>query len=370
MDNPFNHPEPLSAKPSRRLLGQVLVDGDFISHYDLERALEKQKRTNEMLGEVLVGMGVLDPTDLKAALSVQGELASVKDAIRSASGVRFLLGEILLTAKRITPEQLQSALDDQKRTGEKLGAVLVRRRYITEKELEAALAFQQHQGEGGVSLSPFRLGEILVATNQITRDQLVRALARQKYTHKKIGELLIESGDIFPHQIAHGLNVQKKLVTAALVAALSLASVSNAGAASPARTETRSGSGKIRVSATIPERTTIRINRQVTTIVITTADISRGYVDVPTASRVEVQNNSPHGYLLVFEGVNGTDRMFREVTVRGLGREVEIGAGGGFVPQPYAGSPVAMELGYRFVLEKDARPGTYSWPFVLSARPF
>jgi hypothetical protein len=28
-----------------------------------------------------------------------------------------------------------------------------------------------------------------------------------------------------------------------------------------------------------------------------------------------------------------------------------------------------MELSYRFVLLKDARPGTYAWPFALAIRP-
>src|SRR4030067_1513404 len=104
-----NNPLPSEAPP-RRLLGQVLVDGELISSYDLDRALERQKRTNEMLGEVLVGMGVLDPADLKAALSVQGELASVKDAMRAGAGVSSLLGELLLAGERLTPGQLDAAL--------------------------------------------------------------------------------------------------------------------------------------------------------------------------------------------------------------------------------------------------------------------
>ena len=367
MDNDLgNNPLPSGTLP-RRLLGQVLVDGEFISHNDLDRALERQKRTNEMLGEVLVGMGVLDPADLKAALSVQGELASVKDAIRAGAGVRLLLGELLLAAKRITPEQLDSALEEQKRTGEKLGAVLLRRNHITENELRAALAFQENQGRERTSPSPFRLGEILVATGQITREQLDRALERQKQTRKKIGELLIESGDIGPHQVAYGLQVQKKLVIAALVAAMSMANVASAKAASPAESGARSGSAQIQVSAKVASRTTLKMLWQPSDITITEKDIARGYVDAPSASLIEVRNNNPRGYLLVFEGLNGP---FRKTLVRGMEREVQIGPGAGLVPMPHARGPVTMELSYRFFLSENARPGTYSWPLTLSSQPF
>jgi hypothetical protein len=38
-------------RTARRLLGQVLVDGDFISAGELERALEEQNGTTSCLGK-------------------------------------------------------------------------------------------------------------------------------------------------------------------------------------------------------------------------------------------------------------------------------------------------------------------------------
>ena len=73
-------------RPSRRLLGQVLVDGGFVSPGDLARALEEQNRTNEMLGEVLVRMKAADPAEIAAVVSIQSDLASLEDAVRSAAG--------------------------------------------------------------------------------------------------------------------------------------------------------------------------------------------------------------------------------------------------------------------------------------------
>jgi hypothetical protein len=348
----------------RRLLGQVLVDGEFITPFDLARALEEQKRTNVMLGEALVRLGVIDPIDLKAALSVQGELGSIHDAIRVAAGVRMLLGELLLAAKRITPGQLDAALDEQRRTGDRIGEILARRGWITRAELDAVLAFQQHQGGEGPSSERLRLGEILVATGQITRARLDAALLRTRTSPKRIGDLLVEAGDLRPEQVDRGLRIQKMLVTASLVAVLSLAS------AAETQDVSRAGPGpsaaRVEVSARVQATATLRVLWQQARIAITDADILRGYVDVRSASRIEMRNNSVQGFMLVFEAAEGP---FREVYVRGLGREVQLGSGGGFAPMPYSQGPVVVELSYRFMLNKEIRAGVYDWPLVLSSRP-
>lgn len=357
--------------PARRLLGQVLVEGGFITRDVLDRALERQARTHELLGEALVRMGALDSLDLTAALSVQGDLSSAGSALRAAAGRRQLLGELLLAAKRITPEQLGEALAEQGRTGERIGEILVRRGALSREELAAVLAFQEHQGKGSEAPSPFRLGEILVATGQITRRQLDFALSRQGKTGGKLGELLVESGYVAPHQVSRGLAIQRKLVTAALVAVLSMASAQGAGAQEAAGIRPSGGrtSASIEVSASILPRTTLTIRSQPRLLVVTREDIRRGYVEVPAASRIEVRSNDPRGYLLVFENRAGPEAPFREVIVRGLEREVQIGRGGGWVPRADARGPVSVELSYRFSLAEDVRPGEYPWPLSLSARP-
>ena len=355
-------------RPARRLLGQVLVDGGFVSPGALARALEQQNRTNEMLGEVLVRMKAADPAEIAAVVSIQSDLASLEDVVRSAAGARQFIGELLQRARKVTSEQLEHALSEQRRTGEKLGEILVRRGVLTRGQLDAVLMFQKCQAGEAPSSVRFRLGEILVATGRITREQLEDVLSRQKLTKKNIGDLLVESGAVAPHQLARGLRLQEMLVTAALVAVLSLADVAAAqempkGGARPA-----TGSARIQVTATVPSRATLRVLHQERTLVVTTEDVARGYVDAPAASRIEVRNNSRGGCLLVFEGVAGPDAPFGRVSVRGLGRDVEIGPGGGFVPHSYAPAPVTEELSYRFSLSRDARPGTYPWPLQVSVR--
>src|SRR5436190_1678180 len=56
--------------------------------------------------------------------------------------MRKKLGECLIQAGLITENDLQSALVEHKRTGERVGAVLVRMKLATEKQIGKALAFQ------------------------------------------------------------------------------------------------------------------------------------------------------------------------------------------------------------------------------------
>src|SRR5574339_617939 len=56
--------------------------------------------------------------------------------------MRKKLGECLIQAGLISEDDLQAALTEHKRTGERLGAVLVRLNLATEKQITKALAYQ------------------------------------------------------------------------------------------------------------------------------------------------------------------------------------------------------------------------------------
>jgi len=350
----------------KRLLGRILVDGRFVSKKDLDQSLELQKKTNEQLGSILVRMGILDSCDLDATLSIQKELASPEDAIKLAAGTKRLLGELLLQARHISRKDLENALQEQERTGERLGEVLKRWSLLTEEELKTVLQFQKHQGIQKPAEGKLRLGELLVATHDISRTQLDDALRKQKYSKKKIGEILVEEGHVKPQQVNRALKLQQKLVTAALIAALFLA-----GTMIPRKAYSTSagvGSTKLIVTAHVMPHVKLKVLKQLSELIITNADITRGYVDIPVASRIEVKNNNPAGCLLVFEGLGGPMNFIKGVYIQGGGREVYVESAGWMI-QPFTRTPVSMELSYRFVLSKDALPGTYAWPLTISARP-
>lgn len=60
-----------SGVETKKPLGQLLVDGAFVTPADLEAALDESRRTGRKLGEVLVDRGTLTPETLATALSFQ-----------------------------------------------------------------------------------------------------------------------------------------------------------------------------------------------------------------------------------------------------------------------------------------------------------
>lgn len=353
----------LTARIKKRLTGTIMVDGTFISRRKLEAALKIQKETNLKIGEILVRMGALNPMELKAVLSVQKELSSLESSLKAAAGIREQLGQLLLKAKRITSDQLDNALKIQHKSGEPLGEIFVRMGLLTKNELRAALTFQRHQGGEGPVLKRFKLGEILVATEQISRKQLKEIVARQKTSQKKVGELLVEAGYAQPRQIKFGLKLQRKLVTAAIIASLSL---TNMLGVSSAHAESTSTNTKINVSARVLERTSMRILSQAQEVIITHTDIFRGYIEIPNASQIHVRSNNPLGYLLAFEVLSSSDNVFDSFNVAVGGQDVRLSKSGGWIHQPFIKGGVTINLNYRFMLSKDAQPGTYNWPLMVS----
>ncbi|MRR53678.1 MAG: hypothetical protein EG822_04080 [Deltaproteobacteria bacterium] len=343
-----------------RYIGQILVDGGFVSSRDLELALEEQRSTNELLGQVLTKMGVIDPADLKVALSVQEQLVHLEDAVKAAAGVRQMLGALLLQAGQINEAQLEQAIAEQKKCGGKLGEIFVRLGFLTERQLAALLDFQKGQEDVQSTSSPLRLGDILVSAGHITWEQLDCALGKQSISRKKLGEVLLEEGFVQPQQIRHGISLQQKLLTSILVGILALASVPDAEAA------TRSASAEVRVSATVLPYTQMNVHNQSSMLIVTETDVSRGYVDVPVGSSIEVKSNSRDGHCLSFES---SDELFKQVRIDGLGKPAVLGTGSGIVPFVMEGKSVRINLSYRFILAENIKPGAYPWPLTVSVIP-
>lgn len=201
------------------MLGQILTNGKFISHDELQDALDRQRRTNELLGEILVDMGVLDAKDLEIILSIQ-DISSPKDAVGMAAGIRRLLGELLLRGRLITLGQLEFALREQGRTGEKLGEIFVRIGLLSKSELNTLLTFQRTQSGEIPGSELLRLGTLLLAIGYISGEELEKALA-YKGPEKKLGEVLVELGHVQSDHVDHCLRLQHRLVSAALITALS-----------------------------------------------------------------------------------------------------------------------------------------------------
>lgn len=150
--------------------------------------------------------------------------------------------------------------------------------------------------------------------------------------------------------------------SAALAAAAAAALVAPASAAA-------SGSQNVLITAKILKRASLTVVTQPTAVVVTAADVARGYVDVPAPAQVAIQSNSLAGYSLEFASQGG---FMRQILVKGLANEVQLSPEGGAVMQSSSGIGVTkttLALSFRFVLAESTQQGTYPWPMRLSVTP-
>lgn len=128
------------------------------------------------------------------------------DMALSAASVRgeLRLGEILVREGLITEHQLAAALRWKKENGgyTPLGMVLVKQKVLTRQRLDRALdAYGKRM----------RLGEALVSSGAITRQQLDTAVAEQRSTRERLGQVLIRlnylSDDALRRTIAAQLDI-------------------------------------------------------------------------------------------------------------------------------------------------------------------
>lgn len=128
-------------------------------------------------------------------------------------------------------------------------------------------------------------------------------------------------------------------------------------------------SARLLVTATVLKHANIKVLAQPASVVVTAADIARGYVDVPGLAQVAIQSNSLEGYMLMF-AIQGD--FVRQALVKGLGPDVQVGASGGGIAHGAGSrgmSKTTLDLGFRFVLSESAQQGVYAWPLHLSVTP-
>jgi hypothetical protein len=314
------------------------------------------------LDAILPALGVVAPADLLTGLDIEEYLDQLDQVLALAAGERQRLGELLRAAERITSEQLDDALSEQRVDGRKLGEILIGKDVLTQRERDVVLEFQRRQAEASPVARALALGNILVATGQITQAQLEEALHRQAETGRRLGEELVEAGHVGRGQIEGGLLLQRKLIAYALVVAMGLAPLATMAPSAEAGQK----SAAMPVSVAVIANAKVRTDYQAAQLRITEADVARGYVEIAAASRFSVATNSRSGYLMEFYPVGN---LFESVQVSGLGNAVQLGADGGVIVQRGPLPHAFHELSFRFILRPDARPGIYAWPLLLSVRP-
>ncbi len=140
-------------------------------------------------------------------------------------------------------------------------------------------------------------------------------------------------------------------------------------AAAPMMAAASAQEAKLAVSATVLKHASMKVLAQPSAVVVTPADIARGYVDVPVASQILVLCNTEQGFMLEFAS---SGDGIRQILVRGLGADVQLGPDGGGVAQRVSGrgmTRTSLDLSFRFVLSEAAQQGAHPWPVRLSVTP-
>ncbi|MBX9951501.1 MAG: hypothetical protein K2Y39_20190 [Candidatus Obscuribacterales bacterium] len=246
-------------------LGELLIEMGFLQPKELEDAVAMANQTRLPLGSVLVMSGHLSDKELRACVLGQSLLKDnviVKDdmfkvmRIVRERGVSFeegmqtlegkvekvdketnKLGELLIEAERITPEQLQIALDTVESSGLPLGRVLVLTGAVNEPVLKVGLEVQVGVRDGSISREEaimklrtvssvstvtrqslemtaptldkiLRLGEFFEKAGIISDTDMLNALEVALTQQRRVGEVLVQFNLVSEKMVEAALELQ------------------------------------------------------------------------------------------------------------------------------------------------------------------
>jgi hypothetical protein len=121
------------------------------------------------------------------------------------------------------------------------------------------------------------------------------------------------------------------------------------------------------VSATVNPIARIETQSEPAELLVTDADLRRGYIDVLQPTALTVRSNSAGGFAIDLTTVTP---VLTSMIVRGLDTEFSLGPDGGTVVQRWQ-SPhlVNLSLQFRLMLAPGLAAGRYPWPMRVAVRP-
>jgi hypothetical protein len=146
-----------------------------------------------------------------------------------------------------------------------------------------------------------------------------------------------------------------------LFAATTIAACAFIGAAGATESDTR-----LAVSARVLRHVRMQVVAQPQVLVVTEADVRRGWVEAPAPMQVSVQSNSQDGYSLSLTNVGP---FVRSAQVGGLGGVHRLHTEPLALHRPMPGPGVkrdVVDLSFRFELAPETRHGTYAWPIQVA----
>lgn len=143
-----------------------------------------------------------DQAEEAAGAAAESPSPAEQTPLQSPPPPRKTIGEQLLEAGLINEEQLEEAIERQKQYGGRLGDILAELGYVSEEQLDQLL---------GKPKMRLRLGEMLVHNGYITSHQLEKALAYQKKSGGKLGDILLSLRFIEPEELYRAIATQNSI---------------------------------------------------------------------------------------------------------------------------------------------------------------
>src|SRR2546421_8811383 len=99
--------------------GELLIELGFVTEYQVQEALALQSLTGNRVGEALMSLGYITRAQLQRALSMalgRGQPIALD---------KPPLGEVLMGLRYCTQQDIDAALEHQRKDGRRLGEILV-----------------------------------------------------------------------------------------------------------------------------------------------------------------------------------------------------------------------------------------------------
>jgi type II secretory ATPase GspE/PulE/Tfp pilus assembly ATPase PilB-like protein len=179
--------------PGKLRIGEILVREGLISadQVDLVLALQKTRHPTPPFGELCVELGLLTPPTLGKILSKHHE--------------RVPLGEILVHLGLVSIEQVQVALESQRKTKKRLGSILVEQCLLATDALVNAL-YQQAQ----LAKQHLKRQEATPLIPRISAQELAAAAAAAREQHRPLATVLMEQFHLNKQETGWALSIYYK----------------------------------------------------------------------------------------------------------------------------------------------------------------
>jgi type IV pilus assembly protein PilB len=205
-------PAEVNPQPAQRV-GDMARERGLISDAQLSEALAQQGRSGGLLGHILLEQGALNETQLAELLAQQAELPFVAklEGTRVSEKVSSSLLRVDALQYRAVPfaeedGTLVVALADP-RKGPEVAEIIPRPvKFVVAPESQV-----QRLTEALYDADRGRLGETLIASNKLRREQLRTALAEQNKLGrvKPLGDILVDLGYVSREDVQNALSKQR-----------------------------------------------------------------------------------------------------------------------------------------------------------------